>query len=257
MDTSLLKVDSITVRRDNATILKDISLRVETGEVTGVLGRNGAGKSSLAYALMGLPDYIPVKGSISFLGEDITSWSITDRAKAGLTLAWQMPARYEGISIRDYLRIGPQNSSERNLEEAMDFVQMSPLFLDRAIDKSLSGGERKRIELASIYLMKPRLAILDEPDSGVDLLALREVLGLLRLLADQGSGVVVITHREDVAAGCDRSYLMCDGRIILEGSAAAVKRYFMSQCRPCEGCEEEQMGRKGVLDEVMGRAKNQ
>ena len=153
MDTSLLKVDSITVRRDNATILKDISLRVESGEVTGVLGRNGAGKSSLAYALMGLPDYIPVKGSISFLGEDITSWSITDRAKAGLTLAWQMPARYEGISIRDYLRIGPQNSSERNLEEAMDFVQMSSLFLDRAIDKSLSGGERKRIELASILLM--------------------------------------------------------------------------------------------------------
>ncbi|WMI72094.1 ABC transporter ATP-binding protein [Aminobacterium sp. MB27-C1] len=245
MGTTLLSVDSITVRRENTTILKDMSLKVESGEVTGVLGRNGAGKSSLAYALMGLPDYIPVKGSITFLGKDITRWSITDRAKAGLTLAWQLPARYEGISIRDYLRTGTKGCSERDLEESMDFIQMNTTFLDRAIDKSLSGGERKRIELASIYLMKPRLAILDEPDSGVDLLALREVLGLLRLLADQGSGVMVITHREDVAAGCDRSYLMCDGRIILEGSAGAVKRYFMSQCRPCDGCEVGEVMRRG------------
>ncbi|WP_024821902.1 MULTISPECIES: ABC transporter ATP-binding protein [Aminobacterium] len=239
MDTSLLNVHSITVRRGNATILRDLSLRVEAGEVTGVLGRNGAGKSTLAYALMGVPDYIPAKGTIFFQGQDITQWAITERARAGITLAWQLPARYEGITIRDYLRTGAKSCSERDLEEAMSFIQMNSSFLDRCIDKSLSGGERKRIELASIYLMKPQLAILDEPDSGVDLLALREVMGLLRLLADGGSGVMVITHREDVAAGCDRSYLMCDGRIILEGSASAVKRYFMSQCRPCDGCEEQ------------------
>jgi Fe-S cluster assembly ATP-binding protein len=242
LEPQLLFVKGIEVEREGNPILRGVSMQVRPGEVCGVLGRNGAGKSSLAYAIMGLPQYAPKKGRVWFSGEDITDWTVTDRARAGITLAWQHPARYEGISVRDYLRLSNPAAEETNLEEALKMVQMEPLYLDRLVDKGLSGGERKRIELSSIYLMKPRLAILDEPDSGVDLLALGEVMGLFKILASGGSSVLIITHREDVAAACDRSYLMCAGKMILEGSAQAVKRYFLSQCEPCSDLEPEKTG---------------
>lgn len=234
MKDSLLAVDNLTVSRDGQKILQKMNMKAERGHITGVLGRNGAGKSSLAYAMMGLPNYKPQEGRIYFQGEDITDWSITDRARAGLTLAWQLPARYEGISVGNYLKLSRKDTSPEEIEMALNLVQLDPdVYMTRMVDKALSGGERKRIELASVYLMKPRMAILDEPDSGVDLLALGEVMQLFRLLAREGCGVIIITHREDVAAQCDRSYLMCCGTMVLEGSAEAVKRYFMSQCEPC------------------------
>ncbi len=246
MKDALLAVENLTVVRDGKRILHNMSMQAERGHVTGVLGRNGAGKSSLAYAMMGLPHYLPEEGRVYFEGRDITDWSITERARAGLTLAWQHPARYEGISVGNYLKLSRENLSGEEIEMALNLVQLDPdIYMDRKVDKALSGGERKRIELASVYLMKPRMAILDEPDSGVDLLALGEVMQLFRLLAREGCGVMIITHREDVAALCDRSYLMCCGTMVLEGSAEAVKRYFMSQCEPCR--DVEHAGEEGVL----------
>lgn len=242
LEPQLLFVKDIEVSREDNPILRGISMQVRPGEICGVLGRNGAGKSSLAYAVMGLPQYAPRKGRIWFDGQDITDWNVTDRAKAGITLAWQHPARYEGISVRDYLRLSNPSADEKLLTAALELVQMEPLYLDRLVDKGLSGGERKRIELSSIYLMKPKLAILDEPDSGVDLLALGEVMELFKILATGGSSVLIITHREDVAASCDRAYLMCAGKMILEGSAEAVKRYFLSQCEPCMDLEPAKAG---------------
>ena len=247
MSPALLEVEEISVVREEKKILNRLSLKAEAGQITGVLGRNGAGKSSLAYAVVGLANYRPLEGQIRFMGRDITDMSITERGRAGLTLAWQHPARYEGVSVHDYLRLSSKEADEAELAAALSLVLLDPqIYLDRMIDKNLSGGERKRIELASVYLMKPRLAILDEPDSGVDLLALGEIMHVFRLLAQKGHGVLIITHREDVAAQCDRSYLMCNGAVILEGSAEAVKRYFLSQCEPCqevvalgmEGCSE-------------------
>jgi Fe-S cluster assembly ATP-binding protein len=242
LEPQMLFVKDLEVEREGNRILRGISMQVHPGEICGVLGRNGAGKSSLAYAIMGLPQYAPRKGRIWFDGEDITEWGVTERARAGITLAWQHPARYEGIQVRDYLKLSKPDAAVEDLEEALKLVQMEPFYLDRMVDKGLSGGERKRIELSSIYLMKPRLAILDEPDSGVDLLALGEVMGLFKILASGGSSVLIITHREDVAAACDRSYLMCAGKMILEGSAAAVKRYFLSQCEPCVEQKPENTG---------------
>ena len=233
MKEPTLFVDDVSVIKEGASILQEVSIKVAPGEIAGVLGRNGAGKSSLAYALMGVERYRPKTGHIWMRGEEITNFSVTDRARRGLTLAWQHPARYEGITIRDYLRISSKNVTEASMEDALARVQLEPRYLERMLDKNLSGGERKRIELASIFLMQPRLAILDEPDSGVDLIALGEIMNLFRDLAENGNSVLIITHREDVAASCDRSYLMCGGRVVLEGSAEAVKRYFMSQCSPC------------------------
>ncbi|HAA47371.1 MAG TPA: ABC transporter ATP-binding protein, partial [Synergistaceae bacterium] len=105
MKESLLYLDEVSVTRGGAQILDKVTIQVKPQEITGVLGRNGAGKSSLAYAVMGLQGYRPESGRIYFKGKDITDWSITERAKSGLTLAWQHPARYEGITVREYLRI--------------------------------------------------------------------------------------------------------------------------------------------------------
>ncbi|MCF7935225.1 MAG: ATP-binding cassette domain-containing protein [Synergistales bacterium] len=233
MREDLLFVDEVTVYREETRVLDKVSLEIHPGEVTGVLGRNGAGKSSLAYALMGLGRFAPQSGGIYFRGEEITGMNITERARRGISLAWQHPARYEGISVKDYLKLSAASVSEAMMEDALQRVQLEPRYLERMMDRGLSGGERKRIELASVYLMKPVLAILDEPDSGVDLLALGEIMRLFRHLTENGSSVLIITHREDVSEGCDRSYLMCAGEIVLEGSPEAVKRYFMNQCTPC------------------------
>lgn len=239
MAHALLSVEDVYVEKDGSPILRGVTLQVRPGEIVGVLGRNGAGKSSLAYAIMGIGRYRPSRGQIRFDGEDILPLSVTDRARRGISLAWQHPARYEGISVRDYLRLSSQRVTEGMMEDALSRVMLDPPYLDRMVDKSLSGGERKRIELASIFLMHPRLSVLDEPDSGVDLLALGEIMTLFRTLSEGGNSVLIITHREDVAAACDRSYLMCGGRMILEGSAEAVKRYFLSQCSPCTELEPE------------------
>lgn len=234
MKESLLYVDEITVVREDKEVLKDVSIRVLPGEITGILGRNGAGKSSLAYTIMGLPNYRPKKGAIYFRGQDITELGITERARLGITLAWQHPARYEGISVAEYLRISSKEKIEElQMEEALALVQLESSYLSRKVDKTLSGGERKRIELASVYLMNSQLTILDEPDSGVDLLAMADIISLFRKMTENGRSVLIITHREDVASQCDRSYLMCSGSIVLEGTAEAVRRYFLSQCMPC------------------------
>lgn len=238
----LLQVEDLHVYREGNQILSGVDINVYPGEVVGVLGRNGAGKSTLAYSIMGLPQYMPSKGTITFDGQDITDWSITDRAKAGITLAWQHPARYEGISVQEYLGLSRPGAKVEQLAEALRLVQLEESYLARKVDKALSGGERKRIELASVYLMRPRLAILDEPDSGVDLLALVDIMELFRRMVREGSSVLIITHREDVAAQCSRSYLVCKGHIILEGSAEAVKRYFMSQCEPCADTSPDLVG---------------
>ena len=154
MQENLLFVDNLHVSREGTPILKGVSLRVNSGEIVGVLGRNGAGKSSLAYALMGTHRYTPSSGKVFFAGEDITAETISQRAKRGLTLAWQHPARYEGISVSQYLRLSAQGVKEADMEDALSRVQLDIPYLERMVDKALSGGERKRIELAKGLLMK-------------------------------------------------------------------------------------------------------
>jgi Fe-S cluster assembly ATP-binding protein len=165
----LLKVEDVWVQRPGAEVLRGVNLTVHRGEVHTVLGLNGSGKTSLALTLMGAGGYRPNCGRILFDGQDITGLSVTERARLGLTLAWQEPARFEGLPTADYLALGMEDPSRERIEEALMAVALSPsAYLGRAVDTALSGGERKRIELAAVYAMRPRLAVLDEPDSGID-----------------------------------------------------------------------------------------
>ena len=232
-ERDLLKLDKISVQRPGADVLRGVDLDVRQSEVHALLGLNGSGKTSLALTLIGSEGYEPEAGRILFDGQDITNLSLTERARLGITLAWQHPARFEGLPVADYLALGMDEPSRERVEEALKAVALSPLaYLTRPVDNALSGGERKRIELAAVYAMRPRLAILDEPDSGIDVLCMEDIIALVRRMAREGTAVLLITHRDEMTNVADRASLMCGGSIVDTGTPDEVREYFAQRCRP-------------------------
>jgi Fe-S cluster assembly ATP-binding protein len=230
----LLEINDLAFRAGDKTILDGFSLAMEASEVHALLGTNGTGKSTLACLIMGCGGYRPASGEILFNGQVINNLNIHERARLGITMAWQEPARFEGISVRDYLTI---KSKDRDPLSCLEMVGLHPeLYLHRMVDKSLSGGERKRIELASLLAMNPRLAILDEPDSGIDMLSTRDIINVIQAFKQAGSSVVLITHREEIAQIADKASEICGGRIVCTGNPANVADYYKSRkCLVCDG----------------------
>jgi Fe-S cluster assembly ATP-binding protein len=214
-------------------VLRGVDLGLERGEVHALLGLNGSGKTSLAYSLMGLAGYEPDRGTIVFDGSDITGLPVSERAQMGITLSWQRPARFEGLVVADYLALGMARPTREGVEGALEAVGLSPAaYMGREVGVGLSGGERKRIELAAVYAMEPQLAVLDEPDSGVDVLCLADIATLVRRMADNGASVLLITHHRGILDVADRASLMCAGRIARTGKPAELHDYFAQRCRP-------------------------
>ena len=177
----MLKIENLSLKKGEKQLLNDVSFEVADGEVFGVLGTNGAGKTTLAYILIGSSEYKPDSGKIIFNGTDITNMTIDERARLGITLAWQEPAKFEGLSILDYVTIGSEMKGHTIAEKYIDQMRLTPSeYRTRQVDKTLSGGERKKVELASVLAMKPKLAILDEPDSGIDMLSQSAVTNLIK-----------------------------------------------------------------------------
>ncbi len=236
----LLQLKNVEIERDGRKIVRFANLNVKKGEIHGIVGLNGAGKSTLAYAIMGIT---PVSsGKMLFKGEDITELSITERAKLGITMAWQEPARFEGITVRQYLSIS-RKSKEDSIEEALDLVALDPKkYLARELGEALSGGERKRIELAAVYLMRPELAILDEPDSGIDMMSIYDIIGLIKTINSRGSTVLMITHRDEMAEIADRNTLMCNGTPAITDTPIKVSRIFRQMCSNCDEHDFEKKG---------------
>lgn len=231
--TPLLMVEDVWVNRPGTEVLRGVKLDVWPGEVHVLLGLNGSGKTSLAYTLMGCEGYRPARGRILFDGQDITHFPVSERARLGITLAWQEPARFEGLCAGDYLALGIKEPSQERVEAALRAVALSPAaYIGRPVNHALSGGERKRIELAAVYAMRPRLAILDEPDSGIDVLGVEDVTALIRQMANEGIAVLFITHRDQMAAAADRASLMCGGAITRTGDPEEVQAYYKQHCRP-------------------------
>jgi len=230
----MLEVKNLYLTLNNRTILNDVNLKVEPGEIHGVLGKNGTGKSTLAYLVMGVNNYRPTSGQLLFNGQDITDLPVYDRARMGISLAWQEPARFEGLSVREYLIISGRSRRIEDVEEFLDVVGLDPSeYIERNIDNTLSGGERKRIEMASILAMRPKLAILDEPDSGIDILALPSLLNAIVEMNKMGSSVLLITHNEKVVEIAHRVSVMCAGRILKTGAPDQMNLWFKLNCQPC------------------------
>ena len=229
----LLEIKNLYFNINGKDILKDINLTVKKGEILPIIGVNGTGKSTLASIIMGLNGYKPTRGL-----------SVTARAKLGITLAWQIPANFEGIAVREYLSINNKMSPE----EALNFVGLNPKsYMDRILDDSLSGGERKRIELASVLSIKPSLVILDEPDSGIDIASMDIILNVIRELKKNGSSVILITHSKRMATIADKLVLMCNGKIVKKGDAKQIIKFFEHYCKSCEHIGKID---EGVLNEL-------
>ena len=233
MSQPLLEIKGLSLQRGGREILRKVNLSIFPGQVHALLGLNGSGKSSLAYTLMGCEGYTPDTGSISFDGKELNGLSITERARVGITLAWQEPARFEGIPVGKYVGLGLPQPDKEKVISALEAVSLpAKAYGYRAADQSLSGGERKRVELAAVYAMRPRLAILDEPDSGIDVLSLVDVENLIRSLATDGSAVLLITHREELAAMAETASLMCAGTVLFTGTPTQARQYFSGRCMP-------------------------
>ncbi len=210
-------------------ILKGVDLTVESGQTHAIMGPNGSGKSTLAYAIAGHPKYTVTKGSVTLDGEDVLAMSVDERARAGLFLAMQYPVEVPGVSMSNFLRTSATAVRGeapklrlwlKELKGAMEELNMDPTFAQRNVNEGFSGGERKRAEILQMELLQPKMAILDETDSGLDVDALRTVSAGINRVADSGkTGVILITHFTRILQYVKPQFVhvFMDGRIVAEG----------------------------------------
>ena len=211
----VLAIDNLSLSLNDKPILQDLNIDFWEGHVHAVVGPNGAGKSTLAATIMGLAGYDGYSGDIRFQGESIKSLPVDQRARRGITLAWQEPARFEGLTVWEFLASAARDKSKDNLCRTLAEVGLNPEdYLRRAVDKTLSGGERKKVELASILAMEPRVAILDEPDSGIDIESIERIFQAVKLLKQRGTTVILITHSLAVLDQAEHAFLLCKGTVV-------------------------------------------
>lgn len=225
-----LKVEDLHVEIEGKEILKGLSLEVKGGEVHALMGPNGSGKSTLAYALAGHPRYEVTRGRVILNGEDLLDMEVDERARAGLFLAFQYPAEISGVSVANFLRTAINARREKGneiplvefgkkLREQMKKLEMSEDFASRYLNEGFSGGEKKRSEILQMSLLEPKIAILDETDSGLDIDALRIVSDGVNALRGPGLGVLCITHYQRILQYLrpDVVHVLLDGRIVRSG----------------------------------------
>ena len=230
----MLEIKDLHVSSDNKEILKGVSLKIKPGEIHALMGPNGSGKSSLSLALMGHPRYKITSGSIKIDGKDITALTPDKRAKFGLFLAMQYPVAVPGVSVTNFLR-----SSLRNLKgnvKPAEFVQttrekMADLKIDesfatRSINDGFSGGEKKKMEVLQLSVLKPKYAVLDETDSGLDVDALKLVAKGINNVAGPGIGILLITHYQRILKYIqpDFVHILIDGKIVKSGNHKLAER---------------------------------
>jgi Fe-S cluster assembly ATP-binding protein len=231
----LLQLQELALEVDEARILNGLDLDLWEGYVHAIVGPNGAGKSTLAYTIMGLESYQGFTGDIRFAGQSLKGMPIDQRARLGITLGWQEPARFEGLTVHRFIQAAVAQIDDGAICEILRTVGLEPArYLTRAVDKTLSGGERKKVELASILALKPRLVILDEPDSGIDVESLQRIHEAIGVLKESGTTVLLITHSQEVLSWAEHAFLMCSGAILDKGSVEKISQYFQDRCLPCD-----------------------
>jgi Fe-S cluster assembly ATP-binding protein len=224
----MLKIENLRVEIDGNEIVKGLDLEVGKGEIHAIMGPNGSGKSTLANVLMGHPRYEVTDGSVTFEGEDVFELEADERAKLGMFLAFQYPSEVPGVSVANFLRTAVNSVREeelspmemyRLLQEKMAVMQMDPKFAERYLNEGFSGGEKKRNEILQMLMLEPRLAIMDETDSGLDIDALQVVAKGVNELRGPEFSAVIITHYQRILRYIepDHVHVMLDGRIVTSG----------------------------------------
>ncbi len=225
-----LEIKNLSVKVEETEILKDLNLTLPRGEVHAIMGPNGTGKSTLAKALSGHPDYEITSGEVLLDGENILEMEVDERARAGLFMAFQYPSEIPGVSIANFIRAARQARLKEGEEleatqfykalyEKMDMLQIDRKFTSRAVNEGFSGGEKKRNEILQMAMLEPKYAIMDETDSGLDIDALRIVSDGVNKLRGPERGILLITHYQRILDYIvpDHVHVMWNGRIVKSG----------------------------------------
>ncbi|MGI6230882.1 MAG: Fe-S cluster assembly ATPase SufC [Tractidigestivibacter sp.] len=234
MADTLLEVNSVSAGTEDKPILHNVSLAVGAGETHVLMGPNGAGKSTLGHVIMGDPTYKVSSGSIAFDGQDITSLTPDKRSLAGIFLSYQAPVEVPGVPLYSFLRSISQMRPElkctarefrRRVGKIADELSLDQSFLMRELNVGFSGGEKKKIEMLQLLLLRPKLAILDETDSGLDVDALATVSRGIQSYRDNvGGALLIITHNTRILERLtvDRTHVMVKGHLVAEGPASLI-----------------------------------
>ncbi|WP_218652948.1 MULTISPECIES: Fe-S cluster assembly ATPase SufC [unclassified Paenibacillus] len=230
-------VEGLKATIEGKEILKGIDLEIKGGEIHAIMGPNGTGKSTLASALMGHPKYEVTDGAVSLNGEDVLEMAVDERARAGLFLAMQYPSEIAGVTNSDFMRSAINARREegneislikfiRQMEGKMKELEMDPEFAHRYLNEGFSGGEKKRNEILQMMMIEPKLVILDEIDSGLDIDALRIVANGVNSMRDEDRGFLIITHYQRLLNYIkpDVVHVMMQGRIVKSGGPELAER---------------------------------
>ena len=238
MSTLEIRDLHVTVETENGTkeILKGVNLTINSGETHAIMGPNGSGKSTLAYSIAGHPKYTITSGTVTLDGEDVLAMGVDERARAGVFLAMQYPVEVPGVTVSNFLRTAKTavdgeapklRTWVKDVKDAMGNLKMDPAFADRNVNEGFSGGEKKRHEILQMELLKPKMAILDETDSGLDVDALRIVSeGVNRAKAETNCGVLLITHYTRILRYIkpDHVHVFVNGGVAEEGGPELADR---------------------------------
>lgn len=214
-------------------ILKDINLKITDG-FTAITGPNGSGKSTLAKIIAGI--FTPTSGQILYNGEDITALSITDRAKKGVSFAFQQPVRFKGLTVMDLIRLAA--GKDLTIGQACEYLSEVGLcardYINRELNSSLSGGELKRIEIAMILARSTKLCLFDEPEAGIDLWSFNSLIRVFEKLHDKlGGEILIISHQERILNIADRVIVLADGQVKADGTKDEILPTLLNSSRPC------------------------
>lgn len=237
MSKLLLKVQNLHASVEDKVIIKGLDLQINEGEVHVIMGPNGAGKSTLANIIMGHPNYKVTEGNICFEGEDITEAKTDERAKKGLFLSFQAPEEISGITMENFMRSSKAVLSgqevkayafHKELMLIMDELQMDRNYASRHVNVGFSGGEKKKSEILQMLVLNPKLAILDETDSGLDVDAVKTVSSGINQFKNSQNAILIITHNTKILdkLHADFVHVLMDGRIVKTGGTALIDQIY-------------------------------
>lgn len=238
----MLELKQITFSADDKTILKGINLEIPDGQLLAITGPNGGGKSTLARIIAGIEK--PDSGQILWNGQDITGMDITERAKQGIGFAFQQPVRFKGISVFELLKIA--SGTDLSVHQACEYLSRVGLcakeYVNRMVDASLSGGELKRIEIATILARQVQLAVFDEPEAGIDLWSFQNLIQVFEdMQKDPMQSIVIISHQERLLKIADRIVVIDSGNVAAQDAAGNILPELLQQkpcCKTGQGCEQ-------------------
>ena len=222
-------------------ILKNINLTVQDGEFLVITGPNGGGKSTLAKIIAGIE--APDTGSIVFNGKDITKESITERAKAGISFAFQQPVRFKGITVRDMVQMAAAEPlTDKQISSYLWAVGLcAKEYLDREVNAELSGGEMKRIEIAGVMAKQTKLAVFDEPEAGIDLWSFQNLIDIFKQMQEKIEGsVIVISHQERILEIADEILVLSSGEVTAKGKREEILPKLLQNGRACQFCDRKE-----------------